>query len=409
MKSRLLSVIAAPALAVLALVPGCFGKVEPSPPYCPDAPPTCVTPSVSCAMPGLAEPTCDEEQHTWSCPAGSSVYSRAATEPTACNPFASDASPFQSLGGSLARVPVDGGRCLWVAETVTTAAGASLRNVGLLPSSDGSFATCPTTSTFGGGVPTPVVTIEGEADPTLLVQVDGGILVAGETRVLYRLFRSDPDATYGVTLLGGGFGTWDAGRQQIIVPGADGLLWDPSIDPGDASLVVGGTPYVWGCHAPPQFLSNPCALARLDGTTLDYLTSSGAWQSGVDVSQTATVFTSGPWISSVVELGGGDGGSGTSLLHVYADGFGSTLETHTASAVTGPWSSGPTLATCELPSGDSNAFCAGPVVHEEWMDPTRPSELVVSYGVGTTGTPVQGTASGTLSTSYWTKLAWASF
>jgi hypothetical protein len=39
------------------------------------------------------------------------------------------------------------------------------------------------------------------------------------------------------------------------------------------------------------------------------------------------------------------------------------------------------------------------------MDPTRPGELVVSYGVGATAS--QPTEPGTLSTSYWTRLVWA--
>jgi hypothetical protein len=214
-------------------------------------------------------------------------------------PFEGATSPFETLGGSLARVPVDGGRCLWVAETATTLAGASLRNVGLVPSLDEPFGTCPQASSFGDGDATPVVELAGGNDPTILVQIDGGFLVSGETKVAYRLFRVDDDAAYGVDLLGGGIGSWDASTQRIVVPGPDALLWDTSIDPGDASLVVSGTPYLWGCHSPAQFLTYPCAMARLDGDEVSYLTTGGAWLADAAVSDTATVFSAGPWISSV--------------------------------------------------------------------------------------------------------------
>jgi hypothetical protein len=255
------------------------------------------------------------------------------------------------------------------------------------------------TSTFAGGDITPVVEIDPGSDPTLLVQIDGGFVYDGEIKVLYRLFRTDAQAAYGVTLLGGGFGRWDAAKQRIVVPGAASLQWDPSIDPGDASLVVDGTPYVWGCHAPIDFLASPCAIGRLDGGELELYTKGDAWVAGADVAETSTMFESGPWISSVVAA------PGAALLHVYASGFGTTLETHSAARVVGPWSSGPTLAQCDLPSKDPHAFCAGPVVHTELMDPTRPGELVVSYGVGSTAS--QPTEPGTLSTSYWTRLVWA--
>jgi hypothetical protein len=285
-----------------------------------------------------------------------------------------------------------------VAETVTTATGDSLRNVGLVPSVGADFGACPMASTFAGGEVTPVVEIAG-GDADLLVQIDGGFVNQGETKILYRLFRADAQAAYGVTLLGGGFGHWDARKQRIVVPGPEALGWDPSVDPGDASLVVDGTPYVWGCHAPIDFLTSPCALGRLDGGRLELYTKSGSWLAGASVADTLSVFESGPWISSVVAV------PAAGLLHVYASGFGTTLETHTAREVVGPWSAGPTLTNCDLPSSDPHAFCAGPVVHTELIDPTRAGELVVSYGVGSTAALPSET--GTLSTSYWTRLVWA--
>jgi hypothetical protein len=115
---------------VLALT--ACGAVAPEPALCPEAPPTCITAAVSCGVPGIVDPVCAER--AWSCPEGSREYRRAPPEASSCLPFSGSGTPLTALGGSLARVPIDGGRCLWVAETVTTAAaGDSLRNVGQPP------------------------------------------------------------------------------------------------------------------------------------------------------------------------------------------------------------------------------------------------------------------------------------
>jgi hypothetical protein len=72
------------------------------------------------------------------------------------------------------------------------------------------------------------------------------------------------------------------------------------------------------------------------------------------------------------------------LVHVYAIGFGRAVAITRAARPEGPWSAAPVLAPCELPADDPGAYCAGPVVHLELFDPTRPNEIVVSYAIGTT-------------------------
>lgn len=136
--------------------------------------------------------------------------------------------------------------------------------MGLLPPADVDFGTCPTVSTFGDGDVTPVVEIDGGDDGGLLVQIDGGFVDHGETKVLYRLFQMDTQAAYGVTLLGGGFGRWDVPAQRVVVPGAAGLLWGASIDPGDASLVLDGTPF----SRPETHTRSARVRSRLVWTTL---------------------------------------------------------------------------------------------------------------------------------------------
>jgi hypothetical protein len=106
------------------------------------------------------------------------------------------------------------------------------------------------------------------------------------------------------------------------------------------------------------------------------------------------LFAGGTWTASVVPVSSG-------FRHVYIPDFGSTLQTDDATDPTGPWKAGPNLATCDLPiADDPNAFCAGPIVHLELADPTRPGELPISYGVGSSKTPT-GTAD-----DYWSRLVW---
>jgi hypothetical protein len=299
------------------------------------------------------------------------------------------------------RVPIDGGRCLWVAEQVQTAFGSSVRNVGFEEDLTRPFGSCPTTPTLLDPTVVPAVTIEGTDDPSLLVQVDGGYRIGSDTSVFYRLFQTDPSAVFGVTLLGSGLGRWDVSTAKIVVPGPTSLSWQTNLDLGDASRVVEGVPYVWGCHDPMHFLTDSCSLARLDTAgSAQLFAGSGGWIAPDELALATTVFDSGPWISSVVPSPSGG------FTHVYAVGFGSTLETHAAPSVTGPWTSGPTLTSCDLPTTDTHAFCAGPVVHDELADPTRPGEMVVSYGIGTTAAN-QTALLAAHPEEYWTRLVWA--
>jgi hypothetical protein len=88
------------------------------------------------------------------------------------------------------------------------------------------------------------------------------------------------------------------------------------------------------------------------------------------------------------------------LRHVYIPDFAREIDTHVASVATGPWSDGPSLGACDLPSDDPHAVCAAPIVHEELADPTRSDEFAITYGVGSTG-PHTGAAD-----DYWPRLVW---
>jgi hypothetical protein len=364
---------------------------------CQSPPPTCVAPSADpCAAPVLTAALCEPATLAWQCPPGARVYARAAVEPAVCRPFRDPSGSVRSLGGSLVRVPTDDGRCLWIAEDVSLASGESLRNVAFEVDPTAPFGTCPTRAVFAGGAARSVVSLEGN-DPSVLVQVTGGYRLNGATRVTYRLFRLAPGAPFGVTELGTGLARWEQSSQRIIVPPAAALRFTTDVDLGDASLVSGDHAYVWGCPGPPMFLTERCVVARLDASDrMELFGGGGRWIASTRGSDAATVFDAGPWVSAVVALPGAMG-----LAHVFTVGFGSDLQTHRATAPEGPWSAATSLARCDLPGDDTHSYCAGPVVHRELADPTRPDELPITYGVGSTMV-----SPGARPEAYWPRLQW---
>jgi hypothetical protein len=319
-----------------------------------------------------------------------------------CLPFSEPAGPIRSLGGFLVRVPTDDHRCLWIGEQVTTSAGA-FRNIAFEPDRQAPFGACPTKASLVGGVAASIVHVDSGDDPSILVQIASAYRFAGSTKVLYRLFKVDPAAIYGATELGSGIGRWDATTQRIVVPGPSALPFSEDLGLGDAAFTTAGYAYIWGCAKPGPELLRGCLVARIGmGNSLSLFTSSGTWVAGAQAGDAATVFDAGPWISSVVP----DPTSG-GLLHVYASDFGGDLRTDVGSAPEGPWAPAATLGPCALPSDDPQAFCAGPVVHSELQDPTRPGEVAVSYGVASTATDADARVAANPA-AYWTHLAWRS-
>ncbi len=360
----------------------------------------CVAPDADpCGPPRRVASACDGASLTWQCPAGTRPLVRAPAESGVCRPFYDPGGPVRALGGSLVRVPTEDGRCLWIAEEVTLASGQGLRNVGFEVDPAAPFGSCPRQVAFADGVARTMVAVEGD-DRALSVQITGGYRQGGVTRVTYRLFRNDPSAGFGVRLLGSGLGRWDPGSRRVIVPGAGALRFATEIDLGDASLVLGDTAYLWGCPGPPTFLTERCVVGRLGSDDRLALWTAGGWRDSTRGGDAATVFEAGPWVSSVVRQPGT-----TRLVHVFAVGFGSDLQSRTAPEPQGPWTGAVSRARCDLPGDDRNAFCAGPVVHLELADPTRPSELAVTYGLGTTASD-GGARVAANPGAYWPRLQW---
>lgn len=319
---------------------------------CPDEPPSCERPSVACGAATLVSASCDATTHRWSCPSGSRVHARVPTQ--------SECVPFGGLGGSFVTIP-SGERCLWVAET-----GAA-RNVAYELDTDAPYGACPTSPKRVLG---PIVLGETDVEQ---VQLTAAHRFGGETWVLYRRFRADPAAPFGVSELGTGIGRFDPVSERVRVDLTP--RFGPDVDLGDASIVLGDRLYAWGCPPPIDFLTERCVVARFDTSGAMELFSGSKWIASARGSDGAEVFRAGPWLSSV-------SGEAGALTHLYASGFGTRIERHVAVSPEGPWSDAAPIADCRLPD-DPHAFCAGPVVHPELVDPTRPA-WVVSYGVGTT-------------------------
>ena len=368
---------------------------------CEAPPPVCVAPNADdpCGESSVVAAACDGGSHDWICPSGARVYARAPEWTTVCRPF-HDATNM-AIGpwglSSMTSVPTDDGRCLWIADSATMQDGAVVRNVAFQPDPAAPFGTCPAESLTP---PTPIVTVEGGSDPSILVQIDGGYRLGGVTHVLYRVFQADSAATFGAIEIGGGIGHWDPSTQRIVIPTVKPPFpWGLDLDLGDASLVAadGAHAFVWGCARPGLSLEQGCELARLDASDdVELFSTQGTWIASTDATLGALLFGAGSWTSSVAAAPAG-------LRHVFIGDFGNKLQSHVGSVATGPWAAGPDLAPCDLPlADDPQSFCAGPIVHGELSDPMRPGEMAIAYGVGSVATVPPGT-----STDYWPRLVWS--
>jgi hypothetical protein len=358
-----------------------------------------------CGPRQVVAPQCDPTTLQWHCPDGAWPYERATSD-TECLPLHAGSLKIDKLSGSLSRVPTADGRCIWIAEELRLSSGATLRNVGFEPDPRAPFGACPNEVKFlgGHGPESSVFFADGTAidSSSQYVQITGGFRggaapgVSAAPAISYRLYRVDPNATFGLAELGTGLGYWDAASERILVPkqprfGAD-------LDYGNASWSEGAYSYLWGCNAVGHYLTEGCLLGRRDAQDrVELYIGPNSWSATAGASAGVVVFDDGPWLSSVERsnLTGSD-----YLLHVFASAFSDHLQIQRADRPEGPWDDAATLAPCTRPASDAKAYCAGPILHAELADPTRPGELVVSYGLATTG---PGTGS---QQDYWSRLAW---
>jgi hypothetical protein len=353
--------------------------------------PLCVTTGEDPCGVARQAAVCDNSTKTWSCPSG--AINRAPNPTGLCRPFHD--GTLTSLSGSIVRVPTNDGRCYWIGEDAIKSGGTHLRNVAFDMTDDALKGSCPQKP----GIVGEVVQLDEPNPQSFLVQLLGGTRFAGDVRVVYRLFKVDPNAPFGALELGGGFAHWDSKNEKILVPAASKLRWGPDLSLGDATMAKDGFLYVWGCPPPIEFLTEKCLMARFDASEqMELLQVDTTWSKGTAQASAARLFDAGPWLGSVVPRPGG-------FLHAYVVGFGSDIQAHASTALEGPWSQTTNLHHCDLPAGDPKAFCAGPVVHEEMANPAAPSGLVITYGVGTTA-PNAAQLQATRPDDYWPRLVW---
>lgn len=157
------------------------------------------------------------------------------------------------------------------------------------------------------------------------------------------------------------------------------------------SCPAGATP----CPPPIVDLVERCLLARIDAGGATTYWAGDRWAPTWDGERTG--FDAGPWISAVTELDG-------AYIALTVIGFGSELRAARTGDFVDRWGAATNVARCALPSGDADAFCAGPVVHEELRDPLRRGVLPVTYGIGTTA-PDRDARRAAQPRDYWTRLA----
>ncbi len=362
------------AVLLLSLVPGCYashGLEGMGPPVaCDEAPPLCTTRESPCDALRLVDAACRGE--VWSCPAGSTPYV-APWSGDRCLPLFADVPAPGGVNEAPVPMPV-GDRCAWVYPSL--ADGISLE------------ATFAASSCEALELPMPLETHGGEGYDAVMPQASF-LDASGRPLLLMRGWRFEVAVP---TPVGSSFGRLVGDTITIS------STW--AIDPmlGAAAVADGGFLYAYGCLDDPYCRGDDAVVARAPLARID---EPAAWSyfgaGGWGVGEPAPVFRMGPHRGAVVHDPRGG------FLHVYVDGYGTSVEWTHAERPEGPWSTPRVLVACELPSDDPAAFCAAPVIHLELFDPTRPDELVIGYAL-TTSAPDGWTLRTSRRESYWPRI-----
>lgn len=284
-----------------------------------------------------------------------------------CRPFEDRATApsFELTAG----VPWNG-RCAWLAQVPD---GLVLDHAALVPEETTPFDGCPRGDWLGG-------TPRHLGDPTgdEVWSVLDAATVDGETLVAYRRYAWSESAPWpGLERLGSGFARWDRDAGTLRF---EALVFEPSLDAGDALLWHDDALYALGCNPPSDVLHEDCVLARNEGAPerrdrWRFLDGAGGYG---PLAEATTVFDSGPNRSSMRYVPGLD-----QIVHLYIAGFGDTVMMRTADRPEGPWSAARRLLDCDMPEDDAEAFCGSPAVRLERIDPRRPEQLAITYDVST--------------------------
>lgn len=333
------------------------GTAPDSPACDPSTRPRCTRRASPCDPLELVESQC--VSLAWQCPSGAQLYQQPWSDDR-CLPLRG--APLFADGVHESPVPVPvGDHCEWV---FPFSSGPGVQLLGVA-----SASSC-------AALAAPMGPIDDAHDVSTYVNVEAAIATPSGTRLLSRAWQFDATSPFGVRALGVRLGR--VVGDHLSFDG--GFVFGGTTDLGDAALVDGEFVYAYGHPASARGLEADMVVGRarvdaIDDATAWSILGSGGWGIGDPV----RMFGSGPHRSAVVADPRGAG-----FVHVYAAGFGTELRMNTAPRPEGPWTDSVLLVPCELPTDDPGAYCAGPQVHRELLDPMDPSMLVVSYSIGST-------------------------
>jgi len=355
------------AITVLSILVGCYASHE-APVMTPDGclaelRPACVAREAGPCSPFRAqEAVCVDRR--WECPSGTEQHVRGAAN--RCLPYgdAEGLTRLITVGPALEL----GSHCVTMINGDVTSPSDDLDHTGVALAPDPHFGACPTTS----DVMQPLLD-RSVIGPDLIVDVMDTVEARGETYSLVRLFIVDPDAVFGVTAIG----------SQFVEHEVDGSFAPtPRVRFGDgfyrSMLVRGDTLYLY-TSVGDESLTGRVGVGRASVDVLvDESVTVESWDGRawvVDRDIRFGVFEAGPQFHVSEHPDG-------RLLVTSVEGFGDRVVMSTAEAPEGPWLTQPRSQPCALPRDDPSAFCDSARALASLWDPTEPSEVVISYRIG---------------------------
>lgn len=228
--------------------------------------------------------------------------------------------------------------------------------------------------------------------------IDASPLGAGMVARPLASLSSDPAITFFEAVRasdGGseGFGVarWSGAREQFV---AVNLLWTAD-RPRYGSSVLRSEQhlYVFG-GLPARFLAADVYLARVDPSQVTVADAYEYWQGGGNWGRLPD--TAVPLVEAAVEPSVAFSAARNRWVMVYATPYAREITVRTGLAPAGPWSRPVTVARCDLPAVDPEAFCGQLAILNEL---SGAQNLWISQAVGTVSAPEEANAR-----DYWTRL-----
>lgn len=212
-------------------------------------------------------------------------------------------------------------------------------------------------------------------DPAI-VDINAVLRTEAGQVVAHRLFARDLGQAFGVR----GQGASVVAMRQLEIPAPNPAH---SSTHGYRSLARQGEwLYLFDCFGLPEQLIEDCGVQRVPLMQADlpqaymWLQRDGTWSQRT--TQRQVVFQAGPQHDVQFHPGL------NRWVMLSVAGFGDTVFVRTAEQPAGPWSPPRDVHRCELPRGDSAAFCDTVRIVVPLLDPLEPQQAVLMYRVDST-------------------------